>query len=113
MTIMEAITRFDALKPNAFSLEDKKRWIATLEGTIEREIIDTHENAEKPEGEELLATHPYDEVYIRYLEMQADYSNGELAKYNNSSALFNNAYSAFARYYNRTHMPLGKKHKFF
>jgi hypothetical protein len=61
----------------------------------------------------LLITAPHDEVYIRYLEMQMDYANGEYARYENSREMCNAAYSAFARFYNRTHMPLGTKLKFF
>jgi hypothetical protein len=62
---------------------------------------------------ELLIPHPYDEVYIRWLESQIDYANGEYGKYNNSMAMYNTAYVAFQNYYNRTHMPIGKKFKFF
>ena len=123
MTIIEAINRIDAIKPNSFSQQDKVRWLSTLDGIIKKEIIDTHEGAEKVTFNgynentlittELLVPAPYDDVYIRYLEMQMDYANGEYNKYDNSYAMYNNAYSAFARYYNRTNMPLGKKLKFF
>ena len=123
MTIIEVINRIDAIKPNSFSQQEKVRWLNTLDGIIKKEIIDTHEGAEKvtfngyndstPITTELLVPAPYDDVYIRYLEMQIDYANGEYNKYDNSYAMYNNAYSAFARYYNRTNMPLGNKLKFF
>ena len=62
---------------------------------------------------ELLVPAPYDDIYIRWLESQIDYTNGEYGKYNNSIAMYNAAYTAYANYYNRTHMPKGKKFKFF
>lgn len=65
------------------------------------------------EEEKLLVPAPYDEVYIRWLEAQIDYANGEYGRYNNSMTMFNASYSAFRNYWNRTHMPKGKRYKFF
>jgi hypothetical protein len=56
----------------------------------------------------LIVEHPYDDIYIKWLEAQIDYANGEYGKYNNSIAMFNTAYEAYAKYYNRTHMPISK-----
>lgn len=59
---------------------------------------------------ELLVPFPYDEdVYNYFLQMQIDKENGEMQKYNQSSALFNNAYKLFCDWYNRTHLPLPAK----
>lgn len=123
MTIAEVIAGVDKLKPNCFDTVDKIRWLSELDGRIKSEIIDTHEGSDESGfigyGEDadistpLLVSFPYDDIYIRYLEMQIDYSNGETAKYTNSSTLFNEAYSAYMRYYNRTHMPKRKKSKYF
>lgn len=122
MTINDVISRTDNLKPNSFQPDEKVRWLSDLDGRIKTEIIDTHEGADKVTftgyddttdiGTELLVPAPYDEIYVRYLEMQIDLTNGELARYENSCDLFNSAYSAFERYYNRTHMPLSKKVRF-
>ena len=115
MTIIEAINRIDRLKPNTYSQQDKVHWLSNLDGVVKKEIIDTHEGGEDVIFEgyndetllttELLIPAPYDEVYVRYLEMQIDYANGEYAKYNNSAAEYNTAFSAFEKYYNRDHMP--------
>ena len=123
MTILEAINKIDAIKPNSYSQPDKIRWLSTLDGIIKREIIDTHEGAEGVTFEgysentnlttNLLVPAPYDEIYLRYLEMQIDYANSEFGKYNNSMHMYKTAYTAYANHYNRTHMPLGKKLKFF
>lgn len=122
MTIIEAINRADSVKPNAYSQSEKVRWLSTLDGTVKNEIIDTHEGAEEiifsgyneetPLNTELLIPAPYDDVYIRYLEMQIDYANGEYGKYNNSAAAYNTAFSAFEKYYNREHMPRSRGPRF-
>ena len=119
MELIEAIGRVDAVKPNGFTREEKIRWLSVLDGMIQNEVIDTHEGAEAVEfhgyDEEtsvqtvLLVPHPYDYLYVHWLEMQIDYANGEYGKYNNSRDMFNSAYSDFKRYYNRTHLPKGRK----
>ena len=123
MTIIEAINRIDSLKPNSFSPEDKIAWLSTLDGEIKTNIIDTHEGSEGVtfNGYDtdtaldtvLLVPAPYDDIYIKWLEAQIDYANGETSRFNNSIVMYNTAYSAFQRYYNRTHMPKGQKIKFF
>jgi hypothetical protein len=122
MTIIEAINRIDHLKPNAYSQQDKVRWLSNLDGVVKKEIIDTHEggedvifkgyNDETLLTTELLIPAPYDEVYVRYLEMQIDYANGEYAKYNNSTVEYNTAFSAFEKYYNRDHTPRSRGSRF-
>ena len=123
MTIMDAIFRIGELKPNSYSQSEKIKWLSTLDGIIKTEIIDTHEGGEDivfngyDENTELattlLVSAPYDDVYLRWLEAQIDYANGEYGKYNNSITAYNDAYSLFQRYYNRTHMPKGNKSIFF
>ena len=123
MTIIEAINGVDAVKPNTYDQTQKIRWLSELDGIVKKEIIDTHEGGEDISfngykedtllSTTLLIPAPYDEVYIRYLEMKIDYSNGEYGKYNNSKTMYNTAFFAFKNYYNRTHMPKGNKFKFF
>lgn len=122
MTILEAISRVDAVKPNSYSQTEKIAWLSRIDATIKNEIIDTHEGAENitfngydldtDTNTELLVPAPYDEVYIRYLEMQIDYANNEYGKYNNSMVMYNAAYAAYEKYYNRNHMPLSKGNRF-
>lgn len=123
MTIIEAITRIDAIKPNAYRQSEKIAWISSIDSTIMREIIETHEGDSTvifdgytdntPLTTELLVPAPYDELYLYYLESRIDYWNGETKRYNNSIKMFNEAYSNFAKYYNRTHMPKGRNIAFF
>lgn len=123
MTIIEAITQIDKLKPNTFEQTDKVRWLSLLDGVIKAEIIDTHEGGSEltftgydestPLETKLLVPAPYEYLYLRWLESQIDYHNAEIGRFNNSISLYNTAYSAFEKYYNRTHMPIQHKLKFF
>jgi hypothetical protein len=123
MTLMAALHRIDSIKPNSYSQDVKIAWLSTLDGIIKTEIIDTHEGADKVVFNEykedtdlntkLLVPAPYDEIYLFWLESKIDYWNGEIGKYNNSIVMYNEAYSTFAKHYNRMHMPKGKKLKFF
>ena len=123
MTLIEAITQIDSIKPNSYSQPDKIRWLSNLDWVVKTEIIDTHEGGEDvvfggynestPLETELLLPNSHSDIYTKWLEAQIDYANGEYGKYNNSTEAFNTLYAAFERYYNRTHMPKGTKIKFF
>ena len=116
-TIREAIAMVDKLKANRVPEGEKIKWLSQCDSNIFLSVIGTHEPGEGTPTEfhgytedtdidtVLLAPPPYDELYKHYLEMQIDLTNMELAKYNNSSALYNSAYQNYAAWYNRTHMP--------
>ena len=122
MTITEAITQIDTLKPNAYSTNDKISWLSRLDGMVKRLIIDTHEGGENvifggydsdtDMETELLVAAPFDDIYLRWLEAQIDYANAEFNKYNNSILMFNAAYDVFSNHYNRNHMPAAKNKRF-
>ena len=122
MKSIEAINRIDSLKHNTYTQNDKLEWLSRLDAMVKNHIIDTHEGDEvtfsgyddsTDEQTELLIPAPYDEVYLRWMEAQIDYHNGEYDKYNNAIDMFYEAINGFRNYYNRTHMPKGKKFKFF
>ena len=122
MTIMEALHRIDTIKPNSYNQAEKIKWLSTLDGIIQTEIIDAHDDGENavfngytedtPLTTTLTVSAPYDEIYLFWLEAKINYWNGEYGKYNNSIAMYNEAYSTFAKHYIRTHSPKGKKYKF-
>ena len=122
MTIMEAIGRLDALKFNTYTQADKIEWLSRLDSTIKKQIIDTHEGGEgisfngyteaTPVDTVLLVPAPFDEVYLRWMEAQIDYHNGEYDKFNASIIMYNTAYEAFANYYKREHMPISRGNRF-
>ena len=123
MKIIEAINRIDSLKHNTYSNNEKLAWLSRLDSMVKRLIIDTHEDGEditftgyddRTDMEtEMLVPSPFDEVYLKWLEAQIDYTNGEYDKYNNAILVYQAAYDAFVNYYNRNHMPKGTKMKFF
>lgn len=122
MTIIEAITKIDSLKYNTYSQEDKVDWLSRLDWMVKRQIIDTHEggeavpftgyDADTDLHTVLLIPAPFDEIYLRWLEAQIDYTNGEMDKFNASIIMYNTAYEAFENYYNRNHRPVKKGRRF-
>lgn len=123
MTIIEAISKTDSLKPNGYSQSEKIGWLSIVDGMIKNNIIDTHEggedvifngyNDDTPIDTELIVKAPYDELYLSWLSSKVDFYNQEIAKYNNNIIRYNDTLTAYANYYNRTHMPKGKKIKVF
>lgn len=122
MTIIEAINKLDDLKHNTYTQSNKVEWLSRLDAMVKKFILDTHEGEEvtfngyddsTDTSTELLVPAPFDEVYLLWMEAQIDYHNGEYEKYNNSIDMFNTSYNSYQNYYNRTHMPKGKKFKFF
>ena len=123
MKIIEVIDRIDSLKHNTYTQSDKIAWLSRLDHMVKRLIIDTHEGGEDVAFTgyddntdimtELLVPAPFDEMYLRWLEAQIDYANGEYEKYNNSILMYQTVYDGYNNYYNRNHMPKGKKIKFF
>lgn len=123
MTLIEAINRVDALKPNAYTQSEKIEWLSTLDGMVKRFVIDTHEGGEgivfNGYDDEttldtvLLVKAPYEDIYIAWLESKIDYHNGEYVKYNNSITRYNDIYQGYANDYNRKHMPKGSNIKYF
>lgn len=122
MTITEAITQIDTIKPNAYSPNEKISWLSRLDGMVKRLIIDTHEggenivfdgyDSETDLDTELLVSAPFDDIYLRWMEAQIDYANAEFPKYNNSILMFNAAFEMFSNHYNRNHMPVTKNKRF-
>lgn len=124
MTIQEVIKRIKHDEPNFAPETEIIDWLSVLDQQVWREIILTHEG--KPEGTdfkgynegtdqqtELLIPAPDDaEIYLNYVEANIHKLNGEMGKYNQSVVMYNSAYNNYANYYNRTHMPIARAHKF-
>ena len=123
MTIIEAINQIDNLKHNTYTQADKVKWLSRLDSMVMRLVIETHEGGEYVDfygyddttdmDTDLLIPEPFDEAYLRWMEAQIDYTNGEYDKYNNSMEMFNTVWKDYQNFYNRTHMPKGKAMKFF
>ena len=108
-TINEIIEKVDKTKPNVFDENQKAEWIYRLDGRISREIFNETPPQQYiyPEDgdKELLVPHPYDDIYVFYLQALIDYSNEEYNKYNNAITMYNEAFASFAKLYQRENMP--------
>ena len=123
ISISEAIARIDSLKHNTYSALDKIEWLSRVDSMVKRLIVDTHEGADNVTfsgydentdvNTELLVPAPFDEVYLRWMEAQIDYHNGDYGKYNNAIQMYNTSFEAYRNYYNREHMPIGTHIKYF
>lgn len=114
MTIMEALHRIDTIKPNSYNQSEKIKWLSTLDGLIITEIIGENVafNGYSDDTDlttELKVPAPYDEIYLFWLEAKINYWNGEYGKYNNSVAMYNEAYSTYAKHYTRNCTTNNKK----
>ncbi len=122
MKIIQAINRLDALIFNTYTKPDKVAWLSGLDTMVKKQIVDIHEGSEKvffagyDDGTdlqtELLVPAPYDEMYLRWMEAQIHYHNGEYDKYNNAIILFNTAFEAYQAYYTRNHLPVVRGRRF-
>lgn len=118
MTINDAITSTDALLHNTYPTEKKVEWLSKVDGMVKRHIIDTHTGADRVRftgytantamDTVLLVPEPFSEMYLRWMEAQIHYHNGEYSKYNNAILLFNTEFDAYAAFYNQNHMPVSK-----
>ena len=111
MTPNKAIEIVDKLKPNAYSEEDKLRWINELDGMAQRLVIQTDDIVQYAYPEdmdrELIIPAPYDDCYTLFLEAKIDYYNLEYANYNNSARMFVSQYSEYKKDYIRHHKAKG------
>lgn len=118
MTIQEVMTEVESISPNAIDEGLKMAWLNSLEETIYKEVICTHEGHENVTlrkitmetdyERELIAEEPYARLYVLYLLTKINYANHEWSDYNNTAEMFNQAYKEYKAYYNRNHMPVQK-----
>lgn len=122
MTLAQALEELDVQKPNACTQAEKVRWLDRLDRTLWNELFCTHEDAagsfagygaDTDLQTPLLAPEPYSAVYGCWLAACVDLAEGELARYNNSAALYNRALADYRAAYNRAHAPLSAELAFF
>lgn len=115
MTLNNAIGRVELERPGEAQRTEMMVWIEQLDRRFWREHVLRHEGgASIPEPDytddadhELLIPCPYDEIYIHHLYANIDYRLGEIARYNNSTVLFQDAWRDACKAWRREHMPLG------
>lgn len=107
MTVQEAVRWIDEKKHNVYSLEDKLFWLSQVEWMAQELELRFGADSgivalEADSGLRIPA--PYDQLYLRWLEAQIDYTNQEYLKYNNAMAQFNTLWGEFANRYCREHL---------
>lgn len=114
MTILQVIRTVDEIKPNSISQNVKMLWLNEIESKIKKEIIDTHTGCEcnfvfynetTDTNTNLIASEPYDNVYVYFLCAKIDFSLSEIDRYNNDMIMFNAYYRDYQNYINRTYLP--------
>lgn len=76
-TAGQVLSQVDALLPNQYTLEEKRRWLQQAEGFVCEEILHETLGETFSDETELRVPPPYDELYRFYLEAQIHYANGE------------------------------------
>lgn len=105
-TMNSVIEYVDRVHPNAFTDEDKYRWLRSLNGRIAREVMGLDEPCcEIPDDadKELLVPAPYDEVYSLYVMAQIELLQKEYDHYNNYVLAFTDLLDSFKAWYARNH----------
>ncbi len=113
MTINEAITEADEICANSVPSSQKVRWLRRIDQRIVSEIYDKYEgirvranetdyNEDTPGSTILAVPDPYSHLYPLYIQQQIEYQNGEQERYNNATAVFEQALDEFRAYVNRT-----------
>ena len=110
MTAESILAQCDALCPNAFTDEEKLRWLWQLDAqTLDecaRYLSDASFALPKDgysKQSTLLICDEYGDVYLKDLLSQIDLANAEFGRYNASAALFNAAYARYCDHLTRTH----------
>jgi len=113
MKIREIIERVDRQKPNAFSAEDKVRWISELDGRLGLEVcmMDIAQVQQLRYGmdcleHEPLLQFPHDAMYDHWMFAMIDYANGEYDKYQNAMECYNAHYDSFKHWFLNTYDPV-------
>lgn len=116
MTALDAISWVDGKKHNVYSQEDKLFWL----GQVEKMAAQLHSRCSLPTAQEeavtpetvLMIPAPFDDLYLRYLEAQMDYTNQEYQKYNNAMALFAALWQDYANQVRRSAPQVSRRNFF-
>lgn len=113
MTIIEAISQTDSLKPNTYSVKQKILWLSQLESMVKRLVIDTHEEGERlpfhgftehtDTQTVLFMPAPFDAAYRYWLEAQIHYANEDMDMYNSAIVMFHTVFGEYKADYKRNH----------
>jgi hypothetical protein len=98
MTIETCIGLVDAMEPNGYSEEVKRRILEELEGRVRVEL---HGCASAEPDGKLTVPYPYDQIYRFYLLAMIFHMEGDRDRYESAAALFNAAYLNYGKWLKR------------
>ncbi len=102
MTSNKLLSLVRELLPTEFSDSVLLMWLSNCENTILTDVMLLAETEckeiEAVSDELLLVPHPYDKLYLPYMEAQVCHANGETDKYMNFLALYNAYRDEYARH---------------
>ena len=107
-TLQQALTRIDAICPNAWDETAKLLWLNECESMIQTRILGTAPeqcityDADTDRSTKLLVPAPFDRLYVYYVIAMCDYAAHETVHYTDSMMLFNAALDEYAKWYQRT-----------
>lgn len=116
MTIKEVIDYVDSINPNDMTREEKINILSDLDLSLYNDVISNYKDApsfngynpeEIDEDTKLLVNAPYSDMYKFYLNAQVYLLHQEINYYNNNMEIFNDLYSKFIAFYNRTNKTNG------
>ena len=113
-TLQQALSRIDAICPNAWDETAKLLWLNECESMIQTRILGTAPeqcityDADTDRSTKLLVPAPFDRLYVYYVIAMCDYAAHETAHYADSMMLFNAALDEYAKWYpvSYTHLTL-------
>ena len=103
MTINKAIAAADAMRPNAYSAEDKRVWVNQVERQLQEFAgADYTFYTAADMDKELLLPEAWSDIYVLYICSLCDYWEQDVAKYNTSAALYNGRLTEYKQEYRRS-----------
>lgn len=111
MTSNRLITLLRELTANQYTDNVLMMWLSNCENTVLTDVMlaspeDCVELTE-PSDEKLIVPHPWDKLYLPYMQAQVAHANGEYDHYANYIALFNAYMDEYARHILETVQPAG------
>ena len=117
MTIIQAISTTDEMKPNAMSATLKYKYLTEIEQLVHH--VHHPEQETKPvytedtdDDTELLVPDPYSMLYVYWLMSKIDIQTQEDGRYNIDRAHFENAWETMSDWWTRNHRPIQKVREF-
>ena len=103
MTINKAIAAADAMRPNAYSAEDKRVWVNQVERQLQEFAgADYTFYTAADMDKDLLLPEAWSDIYVLYICSLCDYWEHDVAKYNTSAALYNGRLTEYKQEYRRS-----------